>query len=424
MLLRRRGLARRLAWGLPRGLPRFRRSGGQPGLTPHDEQAYAPVGGRARRRWLDERLPLVEARAALRAWRRTRPFWAGLLLVLGGLELLLVPLAPLTILLSLGLGGIAAIGIGIALVVAGLFLWLLPHTRHYVSINALILSVLSFAATNLGGFLAGMALGIAGSAMGFGWTPKKETAPTRRGTNPRTRRNSPRTQRTLAAALPVALLLTLGGHPVEQPRQGGAMGQPGQGSAARDAVVQESAVRDTAVRNTAAQDSAAQDAAAQDSAAQDAALRQLRRERSVRRPGQDGPVIAPAVPPTVTTARFSPHGFLLAGVTTVPTARGPLKVMVLRMTSASLTDYRLTTHDGHGELALGASSLDLSGRVTLYLSKFSGCLEGLLCLTFDPSTLPVPPVVPPFVFMTRVSAEQALVTSDSIVADGLTLGAS
>ncbi|GGU04429.1 hypothetical protein GCM10010289_26850 [Streptomyces violascens] len=297
---------------------------------------------------LDERLPLPEARRALRGWRRTRPFWAGLFLVLGGLELLVVPLSPLTILVSLGLGGIAAIGIGLALVAAGLFLWFLPHTRHYVSINALILSVLSFAATNLGGFLVGMALGITGSAMGFGWTPKEEA--TRRVPNVRT-------QRTLAAALPLALLATLGGHRVEQ----------------------------------------------------------------APRPGS---VTAPAVPPTVTTTRFSPNGFLLAGVTTVPTAHGSLKVMILKMNSASLTDYRLITRDGHDELALGASSLDLSGHVTLYLTKFSGCLEGLLCITFDPNTLPVPPIVPPFVFMTDVTAEQALVTSDSIVANGLTLGAS
>lgn len=296
----------------------------------------------------DERLPLPEARRALRGWRRTRPFWAGLLLVLGGLELLVVPLSPLTILVSLGLGGIAAIGIGLALVAAGLFLWFLPHTRHYVSINALILSVLSFAATNLGGFLVGMALGIAGSAMGFGWTPKEEAT----GPVPNVR-----TQRTLAAALPLALLATLGGQRVEQ----------------------------------------------------------------VPQPGS---VTAPAVPPTVTTTRFAPNGFLLAGVTTVPTAHGPLKVMVLKMDSASLTDYRLATRDGHDELALGASSLDLSGHVTLYLTKFSGCLEGLLCITFDPDTLPVPPIVPPFVFMTDVTAEQALVTSDSIVANGLTLGAS
>ncbi|MCX5383629.1 DUF6114 domain-containing protein [Streptomyces sp. NBC_00083] len=308
--------------------------------------------------WLDERLPLPEARRALRGWRRTRPFWAGLLLVLGGTELLVVPLSPLTILVSLGLGGIAAIGIGLALVVAGLFLWVLPHTRHYVSLNALILSVLSFAATNLGGFLVGMALGIAGSAMGFGWTPKEQATG---------RATSVRTQRTLAAALPVALLIALDPRPPAQAQ-------------------------------TQAPPSPA--------------------------PPRAGAVTAPLVPPAVTTTRFAPHGFLLAGVTTVPTAQGPLKVMVLRMTSASLTDYRLKTRDGHDELALGADSLDLSGNVTLYLSKFSGCLEGLLCLTFDPTTLPVPPVVPPFVFMTRVTAEQALVTSDSIVANGLTLGAS
>ncbi|MFE4860967.1 DUF6114 domain-containing protein [Streptomyces sp. NPDC056670] len=320
-----------------------------------------PGGGleRVRLPWLDERLPLPEARRVLRRWRRTRPFWAGLFLLLGGVELLVVPLSPLTILVSLGLGGIAAIGIGLALVAAGLFLWLLPHTRHYVSVNALILSVLSFAATNLGGFLVGMALGITGSAMGFGWTPKEEAGP---------RVPNVRTQRTLAAALPVALLVTLGGRPAAAPEAG-----PGAAPAATPA---------------------------------------------------SGSITAPAVPPTVTTTRFSPHGFLLAGVTTVPTAHGPLKVMVLRMTSASLTDYRLNTRDGHDELALGASSLDLKGNVTLYLSKFSGCLEGLICVTFDPNTLPVPPIVPPFVYMTDVSAEQALVTSDSIVANGLTLGAS
>ncbi|MCZ0971977.1 DUF6114 domain-containing protein [Streptomyces albulus] len=127
---------------------------------------------RARRaRWgarLDRTLPWPERRTAFRRWRRTRPFWAGLLLLLGGAELVLVPLSPLTVLVSLGLGGLAALGIGLALMVAGVFLWCTPAAHHYVSINALILSVLSFAATNLGGFLVGMGLGIAGSALGFG----------------------------------------------------------------------------------------------------------------------------------------------------------------------------------------------------------------------------------------------------------------
>ncbi|MEC4019123.1 DUF6114 domain-containing protein [Streptomyces sp. H27-D2] len=333
--------------------------------------------------WLDERLPLRERRRVLRKWRRTRPFWAGLLLMLGGAELLAIPLSPLTVLVSLGLGGLAAIGIGLALIVAGLFLWFMPQSRHYVSINALLLSVLSFAATNLGGFLVGMLLGVAGSAMGFGWTPAAadaepesasepgresgsesgtgEDGATHSGTAARLPSPGDRPgHRTLASVLPVVLLA--------------AVGAP---------------------------------------AAADPPADTLR--------AADG-VVAPNVPPTVTTTLFAPKGFLLAGVTSVPTADGPLKVMVLKMKAASLTDYRLTTRDGGRELALGADSLDLSGDVTLYLTRFSGCLEGLICLTFTPDRLPVPPVVPPFVFMTDVDAEQALVTSDRIVADGLTLG--
>ncbi|MFC7307622.1 DUF6114 domain-containing protein [Streptomyces monticola] len=310
-------------------------------------------GGRG---WLDARLPMPEARRTLRKWRRTRPFWGGLLLILGGTELLLVPLSPLTVLVSLGLGGIAAIGIGLGLVAAGIFLWLMPHARHYVSINALILSVLSFAATNLGGFLVGMGLGIAGSAMGFGWTPvdpdEEETAEL-----PSVRDGQG--TRTLAVLLPVVLLAAVFG--------------PGVSSA---------------------------------------------------RAAPSGGVVAPNTPPSVTTTLFAPQGFTIADVREIPTAKGPLKVMVLRMKAASLTDYRLNTRDGRGELALGADTLELSGDVTLYLTKFSGCLEGLLCLTFTPDKLPVPPVVPPFVFMTEVKAEQALVTSDEIVAGGLTLKAS
>lgn len=305
--------------------------------------------------WLDERLPLPDLRRGLRKWRRTRPFWGGLLLLLGGAELLVVPLSPLTVLVSLGLGGIAAIGIGIALMAAGLFLWLLPHAHHYVSVNALILSVLSFAATNLGGFLIGMLLGIAGSAMGFGWTPVPDDDQERAG-RPKVRDGQG--TRTLAVLLPVVLA----------------------GTALWGAVPARAA------------------------------------------PG-DEVIVAARTPPTITTTLFAPQGFIVAGVREVPTADGPLKVMVLRMHAASLTDYRLTTRDGSRELTLGADTLDLSGAVTLYLTKFKGCIEGILCLTFTPDKLPVPPLVPPFVFMTEVSAEQALVTSDSIVAGGLKLGA-
>ncbi|MEV6582026.1 DUF6114 domain-containing protein [Streptomyces sp. NPDC051582] len=302
--------------------------------------------------------PFSHRRQRLRAWRRTRPFWGGLLVVLGGAELLLVPLSPLTVLVSLGLGGIAAMGIGAALVVAGLFLWFLPQARAYVSVHALLLSVLSFPATNLGGLLVGMLLGITGSALAFGWTPLPDAATGEEG--PYGHRAGGTGPRTLAAALPVLLAAVL------------ATGAPPARAAA----------------------------------------------------APQGPPAAPRTPPTITTSLFAPQGFAFAGVAAVATADGPLRVLVLKMRAASLTDYRLRTRDGREEYGLAAGSLELRGNVTLYLTKFSGCIEGLLCVTFSPDGLPAPPVIPPFVFMTRVSAEQALVTSDVIVTDGLRLEAS
>lgn len=52
-------------------------------------------------------------------------------------------------------------------------------------------------------------------------------------------------------------------------------------------------------------------------------------------------------------------------------------------------------------------------------TRFSGCVEGLPCVTFSPDGPPALPTVPPFVFTTRGSAEQALAASDAIVTDGL-----
>ncbi|MFZ3468987.1 DUF6114 domain-containing protein [Streptomyces sp. 4.24] len=335
--------------------------------------------------WLERRLPLPGPRRRLRAWRRTRPFWGGLLVILGGTELLLVPLSPLTVLVSLGLGGIAAIGIGIALIAAGAFLWLLPQARAYVSIHALLLSVLSFVATNLGGFLLGMLLGIAGSALAFGWTPLPDPEAAEEGAPylPSLDGSGPRT---LAAALPVVLLASL---------------VAGAGAPRAEAA------------GTAREAPAARAARAAPEA-----------PASPEAPAAPAAPTAARTPPTVTTSLFAPQGFTFAGVTHVPTADGPLKVLVLRMRAATLTDYRLRTRDGRDEYGLAARRLDLRGDVTLYLTRFSGCIEGLLCVTFSPDGLPAPPVIPPFVFMTRVSAEQALVTSDVIETDDLRLEAS
>ncbi|GAA1917840.1 hypothetical protein [Streptantibioticus ferralitis] len=125
----------------------------------------------------------------------------------------------------------------------------------------------------------------------------------------------------------------------------------------------------------------------------------------------------------VTATRFAPDGFIIAGVTEVLTAAGPRKAMVLRMRTALVDRPPAADPRGGPELAPGADQLDLTGDGTLYLTRFSGCLEGVLCLTFTPDQLPVPPIVPPFVCMTRVEADRALVISDVSTAGGPTLHA-
>ncbi|MFI9724140.1 hypothetical protein ACIHFE_31610 [Streptomyces sp. NPDC052396] len=135
-----------------------------------------------------------------------------------------------------------------------------------------------------------------------------------------------------------------------------------------------------------------------------------------------GDIEAARTPSTVTTTRFTPDGPIFADVVRLPTVTGPRKVIVLRMRAASLSDCQLRADGRGGQLALATRELRLRGDVRIYLTRFSGCVQDLVCLTFSPDNLRVPPFVPPLVFMTHVTAEQSLVTSDTTGVDGLRLG--
>jgi hypothetical protein len=116
-------------------------------------------------------------RSAFRRWRRSRPFWGGLLLVLGGLEMLLIPLTgvlargQIKLVIYVGIGGVFGILIGALLIACGLALWFSPVHKTFYAIAGLLLSLLSFIGTNLGGFFIGMLLGIVGGSLAFAWTP-------------------------------------------------------------------------------------------------------------------------------------------------------------------------------------------------------------------------------------------------------------
>ena len=119
----------------------------------------------------------VTAWQAFRAWRRSRPFWGGLLLVLAGLELLAIPLlsvlahGSVKVVIYIGIGGVFGVLIGGLLVACGLLIWFHPVQRVFYAIAGVLLAVASFVATNLGGFFLGMLLGVTGASLSFGWTP-------------------------------------------------------------------------------------------------------------------------------------------------------------------------------------------------------------------------------------------------------------
>jgi len=116
-------------------------------------------------------------RARWRAWRRSRPFWGGLLLIVAGVELVLLPLSGvlvhggLKLVIYIGIGGVFGVLIGALLIAAGTALLVNPVHRSFYGIAGIILGIASFPASNLGGFFIGMLLAIVGGALSYAWAP-------------------------------------------------------------------------------------------------------------------------------------------------------------------------------------------------------------------------------------------------------------
>ncbi len=111
------------------------------------------------------------ARTSFRQWRHTRPFWAGVLCVVGGALMAYGPLSVFKYVLVAGTVIWAGVLIGLLVCAMGLFFWLAPQFRQLVGILAAVFSVVSLITSNFGGFIIGMLLGSFGGAMGFAWTP-------------------------------------------------------------------------------------------------------------------------------------------------------------------------------------------------------------------------------------------------------------
>ncbi|WP_019709305.1 DUF6114 domain-containing protein [Streptomyces xinghaiensis] len=110
-------------------------------------------------------------RARWRRWRRSRPFWGGLLTVLAGLEISLIPLAPVEMMLHQGIAGLPSVLLALIVIVMGLSAWFAPHYRGLAGVVTVLLAAAALVMSNLGGFFIGTVLGIVGGSMIFAWRP-------------------------------------------------------------------------------------------------------------------------------------------------------------------------------------------------------------------------------------------------------------
>ncbi|GAA3804635.1 DUF6114 domain-containing protein [Streptomyces chiangmaiensis] len=116
-------------------------------------------------------------RLQFRAWRGTRPFWAGLFVMLGGFPIMYFPYAHLQVgHLTLAMATTAGAGsliIGVLLVVLGISLWFQKHIRTFAGVAAILLGLVSLPVSNFGGFIIGFLLALIGGAMAVSWAPGK-----------------------------------------------------------------------------------------------------------------------------------------------------------------------------------------------------------------------------------------------------------
>jgi hypothetical protein len=148
---------------------------GSSGDTAPEEPAVMPAAGR-HDGWFHR------GRMSFRTWRRSRPFWAGLLLMLGGGEILLTVRAPLPVIIHIGLQGTASYVVPLVIMICGLLIWVTPQQRAFYGLVGMVLSLVSWLTSNLGGFFIGMLQGLIGASLALAWTqaakrPKKRDRP-------------------------------------------------------------------------------------------------------------------------------------------------------------------------------------------------------------------------------------------------------
>jgi Family of unknown function (DUF6114) len=400
-------------------------------------------------------------RLAFRRWRRGRPFWAGLFLLLGGVQLFLSTQLSLPDLeISFGPQGFLAILLPVVLLLCGILVWATPQHRLFYSVIGMLTAVYSLLGLNLGGWFIGMLVGIVGGALGIAWTPVTPKPPTTEEPPPpeeepppyvdgederptadltgplvdeppgtdqtapvRAPRQDPRTY--VMAALPLLLTAALAGpSPVTQiclpllcPDPPAETPSPSPTPTPTPTPSPDPDPGPDPTPSPGPTDPGEEPTEPPPDPDES--------ELPTCDPPSDHPLVA-AQPALMTADRLDQESFRFECVTELPTADGPIEVLRFSFSRTVASNFSLTT-TGEGQPArVTADPLTLAGDVTFYTNRFIGNLFGAVPLELTPDS-PVTDLLelvdlPPLpVFFTDVNLNLVFTHGAELTAAGFVL---
>jgi Family of unknown function (DUF6114) len=402
-----------------------------------------------------------------RSWRRNRPFWAGVFLIVAGVELLTIPLPmhSMGLILHIGTGGVLGILIGAILIVCALLLWFNPAQRIFYSIVAILLAVAALVASNLGGFLIGTLLGVVGGSLGFAWMPERgDAVPDADLAGPRGGNGM------VLSGIPVIpilggvlALLNLGTGGSGSPAGAGASSSPTPAASSCPATSPGPSPSPTPIISVSIGITLGTNASPcpsssptpepspsaspsptpspspsptggghpghspspKPSTGSSKSPGHRAKSGAAKRAGNSPGVNVASTPASLTAASAVITGFAYDGLATVHTAKGQVRMMQFSMSSLSLTGVELTVSQDGAALTTRAPTLDLSGKVVLYATRLSGDLLGVpVTITPQSPLATILRVIAPLtraapVPMTNVVTDQPYTSAGSMSVSGL-----
>ncbi|MFE1380461.1 DUF6114 domain-containing protein [Streptomyces sp. NPDC058740] len=115
-----------------------------------------------------------------KVWRQTRPFWAGLLTIIGGVPIAYLPYGDMRLgnvtLAMKTTAGAGALIIGVLLITLGLTMWFQPLVRVFAGVATIVLGLVSIPVSNFGGLVVGFLFALVGGGMSVAWAPAPPAA--------------------------------------------------------------------------------------------------------------------------------------------------------------------------------------------------------------------------------------------------------